>query len=102
MTAFPLTPWRPSGCFIQPWALFTRNLSAHVMFGGFVIAAVYGMTDEFHQTLVPSRSGDAYDVLANVVGSSQGAVLWYAYQYFRQRRKGETRERPQEEGLAGL
>ena len=75
-------------------ALFTKNLSAYVMLGGFVIAAVYGMTDEFHQAHVPSRSGDVYDVLADMIGASQGAVLWYAYQYFRQRRRAETRERP--------
>jgi VanZ family protein len=44
-----------------------------------VLATLYGVTDEFHQLFVPGRSADRYDVLADCVGATIGAVLgWLA------------------------
>ncbi len=36
----------------------------------FVLAALYGISDELHQALVPGRSSSGYDVIADVVGAA--------------------------------
>ena len=43
-----------------------------------VIAVLYGLSDEYHQSFVPFRRTDAYDLAANAVGVivAQGLVLW--------------------------
>ncbi|MBI4366623.1 MAG: VanZ family protein [Deltaproteobacteria bacterium] len=41
-----------------------------------VIAAAYGVTDEWHQAFVPGRDVSAWDWLADVCGAV-GSVLWY-------------------------
>jgi VanZ family protein len=35
-----------------------------------VLATLYGVTDEFHQSFVPGRSPDVFDVLADCVGAA--------------------------------
>lgn len=46
------------------------------------IAALYGATDEFHQSFVPGRDMSAYDWLADLVGAVLGAgvsaIVWRA------------------------
>lgn len=39
-------------------------------FGPIVFAVLYGVTDELHQMLVPSRSFDLWDVAANTAGAA--------------------------------
>ncbi len=39
-----------------------------------VIATLYGITDEWHQSFVPTRSPDAMDVIADLVGAAAGSV----------------------------
>lgn len=43
-----------------------------------VIAVLYGVSDEYHQSFIPFRRTDAYDLAANAVGAvvAQGLVLW--------------------------
>jgi len=43
-----------------------------------VIAVLYGLSDEYHQSFIPFRHTDAYDLAANAVGAvvAQGLVLW--------------------------
>jgi VanZ family protein len=41
-----------------------------------VVAAVYGATDELHQSFVPGRSADLLDLLADTAGSCLGIALW--------------------------
>ena len=43
-----------------------------------VIAVLYGLSDEYHQSFIPFRRTDAYDLAANAVGAvvAQGLVLW--------------------------
>ena len=44
-----------------------------------IIATLYGVSDEFHQTFVPGRTADRYDVLADCIGATLGvAVGWLA------------------------
>jgi VanZ family protein len=43
-----------------------------------VIASLYAVTDEWHQSLVPTRSADALDWIADTVGAALGQLpLWY-------------------------
>ena len=37
------------------------------------VAALFGLSDELHQSFVPGRSADIFDVLADFVGSALGA-----------------------------
>lgn len=42
-----------------------------------VLAALYGVSDEFHQRFVPGRSYDVHDMMADAVGASISAgALW--------------------------
>jgi VanZ family protein len=42
-----------------------------------VTGALYGVSDEFHQTFTPMRSGnDLGDITADVIGSTIGATAW--------------------------
>jgi VanZ family protein len=43
---------------------------------GALLSSLYGVSDEFHQSFVPGRSSDGYDVIADVVGSLLGALLF--------------------------
>ena len=42
-----------------------------------VIAALYAMTDEWHQSFVPSRTPSAWDVLIDATGATLGQVLFF-------------------------
>ena len=52
---------------------------------GFVLAAVYGVLDEWHQSFVPGRVGSSADVMVDV--SSACGVLVAYYLWTRRRRK---------------
>ncbi|MCX7012348.1 MAG: VanZ family protein [Candidatus Sumerlaeota bacterium] len=43
-----------------------------------VVAALYGVTDEFHQIFVPGRFCSAVDWTADVVGSAVGIIAYWA------------------------
>jgi VanZ family protein len=47
-----------------------RTAAAAVAF-----AAIYGITDEFHQWFVPGRTADVYDWIADCTGAIAGVVL---------------------------
>ena len=56
---------------------------AGVTAGGAVLAAVlaaaYGLADEFHQSFVPGRTSELRDVAADALGSAAGAGLIWAW-----------------------
>lgn len=41
-----------------------------------VIAALYGVSDEFHQSFVPGRNASAFDLAINTIGASIAAVAY--------------------------
>ena len=43
---------------------------------GLVFAALYGLTDEWHQSFVPGRSATVGDALADLVGAGVGSAAW--------------------------
>ncbi len=46
---------------------------------GIALASLYGISDEIHQIFVPDRVADIYDVIADILGSMIGVML---YQFF--------------------
>ena len=48
-------------------------------------STLYGVSDEMHQMLVPPRTVEFGDVLADAVGSAAAAALMYATQRIRSR-----------------
>ncbi len=50
------------------WSLLRALLVA------IVLATLYGVTDEFHQSFVPNRSTDPKDVLVDFLGATAGAL----------------------------
>jgi len=41
-----------------------------------LIAALYGVLDEFHQRFIPGRTQDIFDVFSDIIGSLSGALLY--------------------------
>jgi VanZ family protein len=39
----------------------------------FILSTAYGISDEIHQSLVPNRSSDLFDIIADMLGSFIGA-----------------------------
>jgi VanZ family protein len=51
-----------------------RAVSSGAVVGASLLAALYGVSDEYHQTFVPGRTFDRLDILADAVGSVLGAT----------------------------
>jgi VanZ family protein len=62
-----------------------RRVTVSVVVATILIAALYGVSDEFHQSFVPHRSVEAMDVVADTVGASIAAVALYAWDIIRTR-----------------
>jgi len=43
------------------------------------VSAIWGLSDEIHQALVPGRSAELGDVIADLVGSIAGAISWHLF-----------------------
>lgn len=41
-----------------------------------VIATLYGISDEFHQSFVPGRQPDVFDLVADSLGALGAVALW--------------------------
>lgn len=53
-----------------------------------LLAVVYGITDELHQTFVPSRSGNVNDIAVDGFGAlTAGVILWKYYLHLPQKLK---------------
>lgn len=56
-------------CNWRPWFSLRLIIILSVMIG-----TAYGISDEIHQSFVPGRESDIYDIIADAVGSLLGAV----------------------------
>jgi VanZ family protein len=64
-----------------------KSSSREVLYKNFIMLAVlasvtYGASDEFHQFFVSYRSCDAFDVMADLIGGTIGAIFYGKYQPF--------------------
>lgn len=75
-SAAPARPWRAAA-------------------GAWGLAVIYAISDEWHQTFVPTRVGTPWDVLIDAGGAALGLGLAWAFWRGRARRPGTT------EGSAG-
>ena len=51
-----------------------RGVTVRVAVTAAFIAFAYGVTDELHQSFVPGRHADAWDLLKNLAGATAGAA----------------------------
>lgn len=64
-------PWREGG--YRP---------RHVLLAA-LLAALYGLSDEWHQSFVPGRNSDALDMIADAMGAALGSLsLWWLARHF--------------------
>lgn len=70
------------------------GLSGGAAAAAWTIATLYGASDEFHQSFVPGRTPDLYDLLADATGAA-GAIgaLWASGIIVRSRRPSGVRPR---------
>ena len=55
------------------------RVSSRAALIAFAVAALYGLTDELHQTFVPSRVGDSLDFVWDVVGAAVAATTFHVW-----------------------
>ncbi len=53
-----------------PWS------AAHAAFLAIVASTAYGLTDEFHQSFVPLRDANVWDLVADCIGAAVGTLGW--------------------------
>lgn len=56
----------------------------------FLVAALYALSDEFHQSFVPGRVPDPWDVVCDAAGALLGLALWAAWRRRVARSRGES------------
>ncbi len=63
-----------------------RRVSLNIAILAVVVAALYGVSDEFHQSFVPSRDPDVWDVVADAIGAAVSAGVLYSWSLWSRRR----------------
>lgn len=69
--------------FLWRWVLDGQK---HARVLALLLTLVYGASDEFHQSFVPGRSPDLFDLVCDSLGAVLGLVLWDALRRLRIRR----------------
>lgn len=54
----------------------SAKVSRRLMVIGISLVIVFAVSDEYHQSFVPGRSGSAVDIVIDVIGGSLGLVAW--------------------------
>lgn len=65
--------------------------SQYAVFLAIAVATVYGATDEFHQSFVPLREADHWDLVADCIGAAFFTAGWHWIQTFWETSKDEVR-----------
>ena len=74
-------------------ALRDSNAAKHHLFAlAFVIAFLYGVSDEIHQYFVPGRRADIFDVVANGIGALSFLTAFHFRSHY-QKNQVKRRER---------
>lgn len=53
----------------------------------FILSVLYAISDEFHQSFVPSRTGSFYDVLFDSTGAALGILCLFLFFTLKKRKK---------------
>jgi len=64
--------------FQEKW----KGMAVYYSISALLICLVYGALDELHQILVPNRSAEFYDWLADTLGSGTGILISYLFLKF--------------------
>ncbi|MDQ3263027.1 MAG: VanZ family protein [Myxococcota bacterium] len=56
-----------------------ERLTAAVL--GALLATLYGVSDEWHQSFVPGRMTDPADLVADALGASVAAFAWFRFRH---------------------
>ena len=56
-----------------------RRIGMRVAVTAMLIAVAYGVGDEVHQSYVPGRMADAYDVATDAIGALAGTIACWAW-----------------------
>jgi VanZ family protein len=59
------------------------GVTYRTLFIAFVITVLYGVTDEWHQTYVPTRHGELRDLGADAIGAAIGGIAVKAWSIIR-------------------
>lgn len=76
------------GAYFVMGALFTRAAFGYgakplpAFWVGFLVASLYGGSDEIHQMFTPGRNADIFDWIADTLGAAGGAA---SYKFLHQR-----------------
>ncbi len=54
---------------------FTKPNFIYILIASILISLAYAFTDEYHQSFVPGRTPDIFDVLSDIIGAAMGAAL---------------------------
>jgi VanZ family protein len=66
------------GFKFQEKSFFVKNFSIAI---AFFICVIYGIFDELHQELVPGRTPDATDAMADIIGAGLTSLYLLFYNY---------------------
>ena len=56
-----------------------RRIGARVAVTAMLIAVAYGVSDEVHQSYVPGRVADVYDIATDAIGALAGTIACWAW-----------------------
>jgi len=70
-------------CWLAYRAFFYQDrwmlLKQWSLLSGFLLVVIYGYLDEIHQSFVPGRNYDVYDMLANAIGAGLFVLIIMYY-----------------------
>ncbi len=65
------------GAFLVDMLSYYTKSAKRIINIALIIAIAYAITDEFHQTFIPGRSGELLDVIYDTIGSSLGIITMF-------------------------
>ena len=71
--AYALLAWLAARAFAT---LALKPSAGWVPWAAALFAALYGLSDELHQSFVPGRSAEAWDLVADTIGAAIGALFY--------------------------